>query len=160
MNASCIIRPAVAADASAIHALICELADYEKMSTDVVSTPGMIGDSLASGQAEAQVAEVDGTPVGFALFFHNYSTFLGRPGIYLEDLYVQPDHRGSGIGKSLLLSVTAIACERGCQRMDWSVLDWNQPSIDFYQSLGAKIQREWLLVRLDSEALARLGSRA
>ncbi|MCB1095247.1 MAG: GNAT family N-acetyltransferase [Verrucomicrobiae bacterium] len=156
MNAPHLIRPAVAADAPAIHALICELADYEKMSADVVSTPEMISDSLASGHAEAQLAEIDGAPVGFALFFHNYSTFLGRPGIYLEDLYVQPAHRGCGIGKSLLLSVTDIARERGCQRMDWTVLDWNQPSIEFYESLGAKIQHEWLLVRLDADALARL----
>ena len=157
MSSSSVIRPATPADASAIHALICELADYEKMTPDVVSSPEMISTSLSEGQAETLLAEVNGEAIGFALYFHNYSTFLGRQGIYLEDLYVRPEHRGSGIGKSLLLNVAAIARDRGCRRMDWSVLDWNQPAIDFYNSLGAKIQREWLMVRLDADALARLG---
>ncbi|MGK0189742.1 MAG: GNAT superfamily N-acetyltransferase [Verrucomicrobiales bacterium] len=156
MSSHAHIRPATQNDATAIHSLICELADYEKMSADVVSTPEMIAQSLANGEAETLIAEVNDEAVGCALFFYNYSTFLGRQGIYLEDLYVQPAHRSDGIGKALLLNVAKIARDRGCQRMDWSVLDWNQPAIDFYESIGAKIQREWLLVRLDSAALQQL----
>lgn len=156
MPSSIEIRLATPDDSSDIHALICELAAYEKMSADVISTPEMIADSLAKGEAETLLAVVEKRTVGFALFLHNYSTFLGRQGIYLEDLYVQPAHRGSGLGKALLLKVASIARDRGCQRMDWSVLDWNQPAIDFYESLGARIQREWLLVRLDEEALRKL----
>jgi GNAT superfamily N-acetyltransferase len=108
--------------------------------------------------AEVIVGEVDGQPQGFALFFHNFSTFEGRPGIYLEDLYVRPQARGAGLGKALLQRLAALAVERGCARLEWSVLDWNAPSIAFYRSLGARMMDDWRIMRVDSAALQQLGS--
>jgi len=102
------------------------------------------------------IGSVDGTPAGFALYFFNYSTFLGRPGLYLEDLFVKPEHRGAGLGKALLLHLAALARARGCGRMEWSVLDWNEPAIGFYESLGAKRLLDWQICRLDAAALERL----
>ncbi len=153
------IRPAVFADAPAILGLIQELAEYEKLSDEVVATveslqATLFGDNCS---AECLLAEKDRNVVGMALFFTSYSTFLGRPGIYLEDLYVQADCRGQGIGKKLLTAVAELAVSRGCGRLEWSVLDWNQPAIDFYESLGAKPQTGWTVYRLTGDALQKTG---
>jgi len=149
------IRSARPEDAASILSLIQELADYEKLSSEVVATPELIRETLFGERpvAECLLAEVDGQAVGFALFFYNYSTFLGRPGIYLEDLYVQPVHRKRGIGKTLFKRVAGLAVERNCGRMEWSVLDWNEPSIDFYKSMGAVPMSEWTVYRLTGETL-------
>ena len=138
--------------------LIRELADYERLSHEVEATPGDISESLFGGGAvaEAVIAEWEGRAVGFALFFRNFSTFVGRPGLYLEDLYVRDDHRGKGIGKALLLHLAGIARDRNYGRMEWSVLDWNEPAIEFYRKLGAKPMEEWTVFRLDQEALKEL----
>jgi GNAT superfamily N-acetyltransferase len=108
--------------------------------------------------AEVLIGEIDGAPQGFALFFHNFSTFEGRPGIYLEDLFVRPDARGSGLGKALLAYLAKLAVDRGCARLEWSVLDWNEPSIGFYKSLGARAMDKWTVFRMDGDALKRLAS--
>jgi GNAT superfamily N-acetyltransferase len=160
MNAT--IRPARPDDAETLAALIRELATYEKLEVQARATPEALRRDLFGPRpfAEALVAEVDGGPVGFALFFHNYSTFRGEPGLYLEDLFVRPEHRGLGIGKALLASLARIALERGCGRLEWSVLDWNAPSIGFYRSLGARPMDEWTIYRLDDEPLARLAGLA
>ncbi len=149
------IRSARPEDAASILSLIQELADYEKLSNEVVATPELIRETLFGERpvAECLLAELDGQSVGFALFFYNYSTFLGRPGIYLEDLYVQPVHRKRGIGKALFKRVAGVAVERNCGRMEWSVLDWNEPSIDFYKSMGAVPMSEWTVYRLTGETL-------
>ncbi len=110
--------------------------------------------------AEVVIGEIDGVALGFALFFHNFSTFEGRPGIYLEDLFVRPEARGSGLGKALLAHLARLAVERDCARLEWSVLDWNSPAIGFYQALGARAMDEWTVMRMDGEALARLGANA
>ena len=138
--------------------LIRELADYERLSHEVEATPGDISESLFGGGAvaEAVIAEWEGRAVGFALFFRNFSTFVGRPGLYLEDLYVRDDHRGKGIGKALLLHLAGIARDRNYGRMEWSVLDWNEPAIEFYRKLGARPMEEWTVFRLDQEALHEL----
>ena len=138
--------------------LIRELAEYERLSHEVEATPGDISESLFGGGAvaEAVIAEWEGRAVGFALFFRNFSTFVGRPGLYLEDLYVRDDHRGKGIGKALLLHLAGIARDRNYGRMEWSVLDWNEPAIEFYRKLGAKPMEEWTVFRLDEEALKEL----
>ena len=149
------IRPATAADTPAICRLIHGLAEYEKLSHTVVLDEDRLREHLFGPRpfAEVLIAEEAGTVVGFVLFFHNYSTFLGKPGIYLEDLFVEPSHRGSGHGKALLLALARLAVERGCGRLEWSVLDWNQPAIDFYRSLGAVPMDEWSIFRLTGEAL-------
>jgi len=152
------IRPATADDAGTILGFIEELADYEKLTHEVVATEALLRETLFG---ERQVAEVllgrcDDTPVGFALFFHNFSTFLGRPGIYLEDLYVKPEFRGNGLGRLLLQYIAALAKERQCGRVEWSVLDWNEPSIQFYRSLEAKPLDEWTMFRLTGDALESL----
>lgn len=154
------IRPAIEADASVIHAMICELAEFEKLSHQVISTPESIRESLfgAGARVEAIVAECDQQPVGFALFFHNYSTFLGRSGLYLEDVYVRPDFRKRGIGKALLVELARIAAERGCGRFEWAVLDWNENAIEFYEGLGAAVLPDWRIVRLDQDGIQRLAS--
>jgi len=152
------IRPAGPDDVSLLLELIHELADYEKAPEEAVATPELLHTALFGEKptAEAVIAELDGEPAGFALFFQNFSTWLGKPGLYLEDLFVREPARGRGIGKSLLLHLVGIARQRGCGRMEWSVLDWNRPAIEFYESLGAKPQSEWTVYRLDQAALSRL----
>lgn len=157
------VREAQKADVALILAFIRGLATYEKLLNDVVATEAMIRDTLfpeAPGVPVARVAigEIGGKPAGFALYFFNYSTFLARPGIYLEDLFVEPEHRRCGLGKALILHVANKAKELGCGRMEWSVLDWNKPSIDFYKSLGAEPLSEWTVFRLTRDALSRLPS--
>jgi GNAT superfamily N-acetyltransferase len=152
------IRAAKRADAPLIVELIRALASYEKLLDEVKVTPEMIEVQLFGPRpmAEAIIGEVDGTPQGFALFFHNFSTFEGRPGIYLEDLFVQTEARGSGLGKALLAHLAKLAIERDCARLEWSVLDWNEPAIGFYRSLGARGMDEWTVNRVDGDALQRL----
>lgn len=152
------IRAAHPDDIPLILALIHELADYEKLSDQVVADPAQLHEHLFGPRpfAEVLIGEVDGQAAGFALFFHNYSTFLGKPGIYLEDLYVRPSARGAGLGKALLGSLANLAVERGCGRLEWSVLDWNEPAIGFYQSLGARALDDWTQFRLTGAALRDL----
>jgi len=159
------IRPAAITDAPLIHTLITVLADYEKLAHAVVATDECIrrhlfGNPAQGGRAaEAIIGELDGTPQGFALFFTTYSTFVGKPGIYLEDLYVRPDARGRGLGKALFAHLAAIAHARGCGRLEWSVLNWNQPAIGFYTKLGAVPMNQWTVYRLDGEALERVAGK-
>ena len=151
------IRDAVEADVPLIARLIKGLAEYEKLQDQAVASEDAIRDGLFGARrfAEVVIAEDERTPVGFALFFHNYSTFLGRPGVYLEDLFVLPEWRGQGIGRELLVTLARLAVERGCGRLEWSVLGWNEPAIGFYQRMGAQIMDEWRICRLTGEALAR-----
>ena len=150
------IRQAERKDCAVILSFIQALADYENMSDDVVADEALLEEWIFDKQkAEVIFAVADGKEVGFALFFHNFSTFLGRAGIYLEDLFVLPEYRGKGYGKALLKKLAAITVERGCGRLEWSCLDWNQPSIDFYLSLGAKPMDEWTLYRMTGETLRR-----
>ncbi len=144
-------------DTALILEFIKGLAEYERMSDDVVADEALLEEWLFDKQrAEVIFAVADGKEVGFALFFHNFSTFLGRAGIYLEDLYVLPEHRGRGYGKGLLKKLASIAVERGCGRLEWSCLDWNEPSIDFYLSLGAARMDEWTVYRLTGDTLTAL----
>lgn len=154
------IRPATADDAGLIHGFIHGLAVYERLEHEVTATPERVRESLFGQHpgAEVLIAEWEGQPAGFALFFPNYSTFLGRAGMYLEDLFVLPEFRGRGIGKALLSRLAAIAVERDYGRLDWSVLDWNEPAIDFYKRIGARGLDDWTQYRLDGEALVRLGA--
>jgi len=154
------IRPATPADLSLIAQFIRDLADYEKLAHEVRFDEATLGDRLfgARPYAEVVIGELGGAPQGFALFFHNFSTFEGKPGIYLEDLFVRPDARGSGLGKALLAHLAKLCKERDCARLEWWVLDWNTPSIGFYQSLGAKLMDEWTVMRVDGDALTRLAS--
>ena len=154
------IRSATIDDVQAIAGLIRELADYEVLTDEVTLDEGLLREHLFGERryAEVLVAQTEKKVVGFALFFHNYSTFVGRPGIYLEDLYVQPAFRKHGHGKALLKAVAKLAVERGCGRLEWSVLDWNEPSIAFYQSLGARAMEEWTIYRVVGEALGKLGT--
>lgn len=156
------IRAAAPADVGAVHALMYELAEFEKLTHLFVGTPEGLADALfgARPAAEALVAEEAGKIVGYALFFHNYSTFLGRRGLYLEDLYVQPSQRGTGLGTAMLRALAAIAVERQCGRFEWTVLDWNQPAISFYEKMGATVLPEWRVVRVAGEALERLATPA
>ena len=153
-----IIRDAGEQDVPLILSFIRELAVYEKMLDDVVATEDGLKEHLFGERrvAEVLIAEWEGAPVAFALFFHNFSTFLGRPGIYLEDLYVRPEMRGKGIGKAMLSRIANIAKKRGCGRFEWSVLDWNEPAIAFYRSIGAVSMDEWMLFRVTGEALDSL----
>ena len=150
-----VIAPAVESDVPAIHALIRALADYERLSHEVVSTEADLHTGLFGPRpyAEVLLAKADDRTVGFALFFHNYSTFLGRPGIYLEDLFVLPSWRGKGIGRDLLAALARLTIERRCARLEWSVLDWNEPAIGFYRRMGARVMDEWRICRLTGEAL-------
>lgn len=152
------IRPAEPRDVPAIVGLIRALAEYERLSHAVVLDEAKLSDHLfgARPSAEVLIAEEAGTAVGFALFFHNYSTFLGRPGIYLEDLFVLPECRGRGYGKALFVALARIAVERDCGRIEWSVLNWNEPAIGFYRSLGAEAMDEWTVYRLTGEHISRL----
>lgn len=153
------IRFAVPDDVPAILGLIRELAEYERLLDQVVADEAALHRALFGERryVEALVSIVGDETVGFALFFHNFSTFLGKPGMYLEDLYVRPKFRGRGLGKALLTQVARIAVERDCGRMEWSVLDWNEPSIRFYESLGAKPLTDWTIFRLTGDALRGLG---
>lgn len=154
MNKYFEIRFANESDVEIILDFILKLAEYEKMLDDVVATPELLKEWIfEKKKAEVIFALEDGKEVGFALFFHNFSTFLGRAGIYLEDLFVLPEHRGKGYGKGLLKALAKIACERGCGRLEWSCLDWNKPSIDFYLSLGATPMDEWTVYRITGEKL-------
>ena len=151
------IRWANEKDVALILDFIRDLAEYEKMSDLVVADEALLREWIfEKKKAEVIFALEDGREVGFALFFHNFSTFLGRAGIYLEDLYVKKDYRGHGHGKALIKRLAAIACERGCGRLEWSCLDWNTPSIDFYLSLGAQQMNEWTVYRFEGESLAAL----
>ncbi|MBQ5838094.1 MAG: GNAT family N-acetyltransferase [Clostridia bacterium] len=153
-------RNATKDDCALILSFIKALAEYEKMSDDVVATEDLLREWIFEKQkAEVIFALEDNREVGFALFFHNFSTFVGKAGIYLEDLFVLPEYRKRGHGKALILELARIAVERKCGRMEWSCLDWNQPSIDFYLSLGAKPMNEWTTYRLSGEALYRYGKR-
>jgi GNAT superfamily N-acetyltransferase len=156
------IRTAAAADLPQIAALIRELADYEQFAHEVRFDEATLGEKLFGERpyAEVLIGEVDGEAQGFALFFHNFSTFEGRPGIYLEDLFVRPAARGKGLGKALLAELARIAVERGCARLEWWVLDWNAPAIGFYKSLGARPMDEWTVMRVDGAALATLAAEA
>jgi GNAT superfamily N-acetyltransferase len=154
------VRSATAADVPEVRAFIRELAVYEHLEHEVVATNTDVHAALFGPRpyAEVALACLGGAPVGFALYFHNFSTFIGKPGIYLEDLYVRPEARGRGAGKLLFAYLAKTALERGCARLDWAVLDWNELSIGFYRRLGAVDQSEWTTYRLDGEALARLAA--
>jgi GNAT superfamily N-acetyltransferase len=157
---SSLIRPARPSDVPRIHELIIDLATYERAADEVRSTPPLLHEALFGAQpaAYALVAEVDDTVVGFALYFRNFSTWEGVHGIYLEDLYVAPEQRGLGLGKALLVALAEIAVQRGYARVEWAVLKWNQPSIDFYDSLGAVPLDEWTVYRLAGPALQRVAT--
>ena len=152
------IRPATVADVSIILSLIRELAHYERAPNDVVATEDQLRSVLfgARPAAEVLLGEENGEPVCFALFFHNFSTWLGRRGLYLEDLFVRPDVRGKGYGRALLVRLAQIAAERDCGRMEWAVLDWNEPAIQFYRKLGARPNDEWTIFRLTGDGIANL----
>ncbi|EML9491549.1 acetyltransferase [Enterobacter ludwigii] len=149
------LRQARPEDASAIYDMIYELAVYEKAPQEVVTTPDEIRETLFGGgsHTEALICEIEGKIAGYAVFFTSYSTWLGRNGIYMEDLYISPDYRGKGAGKAMLKKIAQYAVERRCGRLEWSVLDWNQPAIDFYLSIGALPQNEWVRYRLEGNAL-------
>ena len=156
------IRAATPEDVPTIAALIRALAEYEHLAHEVVLDEAELQEHLFGARpfAEVLIADLDGAPdgeaAGFALFFHNYSTFLGKPGLYLEDLFVRPECRGAGLGKALLVELGRLARARGCGRIEWAVLDWNEPSIAFYRSLGAEPKDEWVLYRLTGDPMAAL----
>lgn len=156
------VRPAEPADVSHIHSMIVELAVFEKLEHMVVATEELLHDGLFGTRpaCEAIIGEENGEVVAFALFFHNFSTFLTKKGLYLEDLYVRQSHRGKGYGTKLLSKLAQIAVERNCGRFEWSVLDWNEPAIGFYQTMGADIMPEWRICRVTGEALDHLARRA
>ncbi len=155
------IRPAEEKEAGKVLEFIKYLAEYELLPGEVTATEELIRENVFHKHgAEVVFAEIDGTPVGFALFFHNFSTFLGKPGIYLEDLFVKPEHRGKGVGKDLLMYLAKLAIERGCGRFEWAVLNWNQSAISFYESLGARPMNEWKIYRLSGTDLERVAGMA
>jgi GNAT superfamily N-acetyltransferase len=156
------IRPARPDDCATIASLIRELAAYERLEDQAKATPEDLRKNLFGPRpyAEALIAEVAGEAAGFALFFHNFSTFRGQPGIYLEDVFVRPEARGRGIGRALLAQIAKVAVDRGCGRLEWSVLDWNAPAIRFYRSLDALPMDDWTVFRLADGALAKLAERA
>ena len=162
MSAILRIRSATPADIGLILGFIRELAEYEKLAHEVVATDADLRQSLFGERpaAECLIAESAGKPAGFALFFHNFSTFLGKPGLYLEDLYVKPELRGQGVGRKLLAHLAKLAVSRGCGRFEWAVLDWNEPAIRFYQSLGARMLQDWRINRVTGDALAKLAAEA
>ena len=157
-NGNFTIRPATERDVPVILAFIRQLAEYEKLSHEAVMTEEILRQSLFGSRRAAEVllGYSGDLPVAFAVFFHNFSTFLGRPGLYLEDLFVIPEMRGKGFGKAMLVELARIARERNCGRFEWSVLDWNKPAIDFYKALGAVPMDEWTIFRVTGEALKRL----
>ncbi len=152
------IRDATKEDVPLILQLIREIAEYEKLSHEVIATEAIVYESLFGKEKSAEViiGEYENETVGYALFFHNFSTFLGKKGLYLEDLFVRPQYRGMGFGKKLLLHLVKISKDRNCGRMEWSVLNWNTPAIEFYKSLGAKPMEEWTIYRLDEAAISKL----
>ncbi len=154
------IRAATEADAAIILSFIKGLAEYEKLLHEVVATENSLRQSLFGKHrtAEVIIAEWEQKPVAFALYFHNFSTFLGQPGIYLEDLYVNPDMRGKGIGNCMLSYLAKLATDRNCGRLEWSVLDWNEPALNFYRSIGAELMDDWTVHRLTGDALAQLAN--
>ena len=156
------IRPAQVEDVDPIFELILGLAKYEQLTDRVTGNSDLLRSHLFGSRpyAESIVAELDTKIVGFGLFFHNYSTFLTQPGLHLEDVFVLPEYRRQGIGKALMMSVAKIAFDRGCGRLEWSVIDWNQPAIDFYQSLGATILPEWKICRMTAATLAEIATKA
>ena len=152
------IRPATIADVPVILELIRALATYERAPNDVTATEEGLAEVLFGKKPAAEVLLLfeNNVPAGFAVFFHNFSTWLGRPGLYLEDLFVRPEHRGKGYGRALLIELAKIARDRGCGRMEWAVLDWNEPAIQFYRKLGAKPMDEWTVFRLTRDGIAQL----
>ena len=152
------IRPASEADVPVIYSFIKKLAAYEKLTHEVVATEMLLRETLFGSLRTAEVAigYCEEKPVGFVLFFHNYSTFLGRPGLYIEDLFVDETYRRRGLGRALLLYVAQLANERRCGRLEWAVLDWNEPAINFYKKLGAVAMNEWTIYRVTEEALSKL----
>ena len=155
------IRPATPADVAHIHAMIVELAVFEKLEHLVVATEALLHEGLfgARPSCEAIIGEENGEVVTFALFFHNFSTFLTRKGLYLEDLYVRQSHRGKGFGTQMLQRLAQIALERGCGRFEWSVLDWNEPAINFYKAMGADVMPDWRICRVTGDSLTALAER-
>mgnify|MGYP001379861143 CR=1 FL=1 len=155
------LKHATIDDVPLILQLIKGIAEYEKLSHEVVATEEILAESMFGEQkyAEAVIGYEGDTPVGFALFFHNFSTFTGRPGLYLEDLFVYEEYRGKGYGKILLLYLAKLAAERQCGRYEWVVLDWNKPAIDFYNSLGAKQMTEWIITRVAGEDIIKLAAK-
>lgn len=158
MKPHCEIKPAVLADVPVILRLIQELAEYERAPDDAVATEAQLREVLFGDNPAAEVllAYEEREPIGFAVYFFNFSTWLGRPGLYLEDLFVRPEARGKGYGRALLTRLAQIASERGCGRMEWAVLDWNEPAIQFYKKLGAVPIEEWTVFRLTSDGIAAL----
>ncbi|HMO77406.1 MAG TPA: GNAT family N-acetyltransferase [Sphingopyxis sp.] len=154
------IRPAAPADLPLIAQFIRDLAAYEKLAHEVRFDEAALGEKLFGPRpyAEVVIGELGGTAQGFALFFHNFSTFEGKPGLYLEDLFVRPEARGSGLGKALLAHLAKLCVERDCARLEWWVLDWNAPAIGFYRSLGARMMDEWTVMRVDGDALTSLAA--
>ncbi len=154
------IRPAVPADIDTIHAFVLALADYEDLRHEVRADRATLERHVFGPRpmAEVLIAETQGEAIGFALFFHNFSSFEGRPGLYLEDLFVRPEARGAGAGRALLVRLAQLAVERDCARLEWSVLDWNAPAIAFYHSIGAKPMDEWIVQRVDGDALGALAA--
>jgi GNAT superfamily N-acetyltransferase len=158
-DADITIRPATADDVRLLVEMIRELAEYERLAHEAAATEESLREHLFGSRpaAEALIAELDGRPVGYAIYFTNFSSFTSRPGIYLEDIYVQPALRGHGVGKRLLTEVAKLAVVRGCTRLEWAVLDWNTPSIEFYKKLGARAMSDWTTYRLTGDDLKRLG---
>ena len=155
---SLILRDATTDDAGLIAGFVRALAEYEKLLHEAVAADADFAAALAGGHVGALIADLDGVPVGFALWFTTFSTFTGRQGLYLEDIFVQPAHRGGGIGKAIFRDLARRAVAQGCARMEWSVLDWNAPAVAFYRALGARPMDEWTVQRLEGEALARLAA--
>ncbi len=161
MTPSFTLRPATSADVPLILTLIRELAEFERLAHEAVGTETLLTEHLFGPRPAAEVLLAfteEGTPAGFALFFQNFSTFLARPGVYLEDLFVRPEFRGLGIGRALLQRLARLALERGCGRFEWAVLDWNENAIGFYKKLGATVLEDWRICRVTGPALARLGA--
>ncbi len=150
------LRDATADDAGLIAGFVRALAEFEKLAHEAVAEDSDFATALDTGRISALIAEIDGAPIGFALWFHTFSTFTGQQGMYLEDLFVLPEHRGHGIGRTILRDLARRALASGCSRLEWSVLDWNKPAVDFYRAIGAKPMDEWTVQRMDRGALAAL----
>jgi GNAT superfamily N-acetyltransferase len=161
MNRSVSVRAAAEDEVALVLSFIRELAEYEHLAHEVVATEGKLRQALFGARPFAEVvfACIEGEPVGFALYFHSFSTFLGRPGLYLEDLFVRPAARGRGVGRYLLTWLARVALERGCGRLEWAVLDWNEAAIGFYRKLGAELKEEWKTCRVAGAALEALAGR-